>query len=272
MTNKNLSVIEADRLFNEFNQDGFLIYPTPLLDAEMVNRARVGLMSVRDGISDTGEEPASGWSHTVSPTALTKIEQPQLASYALRDALANSRLGELAAAALGAQMVQVWWVQGLVKPGTIASTQAATTVGWHQDKSYWSDWQESSQLFTAWLALSDVTEDAGPMVFVRGSHRWGMLPGGDFFAQNQEAIRASIHIPHGEQWTEVLDILPAGGVSLHHQLLFHGSNPNISTGARISLAIHMRTEKSAPKPDTWVAKYLHRHEVCPVIYGDTDLP
>ncbi len=258
--------VNSAQLHQDFNRDGFIIYQTPVLDAQLLDRAAQALMTVRAGTSDTGEEPASGWSHSTSPTVLTKIEQPQLASHTLREVLANTLLGKIAAAAIGAQMVQVWWVQGLVKPGT-QGEQAATTVGWHQDKTYWSDWQPESELFTAWLALSDVTEEAGPMVFVPGSHRWGMLPGGDFFAQDQVALRAAIKLPAGEQWTERLDILPAGCVSLHHQQLFHGSNANHSASPRLSLAIHLRTERSVPKSGSWVAKYLDRHEICPVIHG-----
>ena len=174
-------------------------------------------------------------------------------------------LGELAGAITGAKRVQVWWVQGLVKPGT-PDADAAAKVGWHQDRAYWGDWDEGSELFTAWLALSDVTEDAGPMVFVNGSHKWGLLEGGDFFAQDQEALRRAIHIPEGESWHETPDLLPPGGVSFHHRLVIHGSHQNTSAHPRRSLAIHMCTEKSSLRPDSWAAKYLDRPEICPIVF------
>ena len=50
-----------------------------------------------------------------------------------------------------------------------------------QDKLYWndtfsicdtSDGAEESEIFTAWVALSDVGPEAGPMQLVRGSHLW----------------------------------------------------------------------------------------------------
>ena len=259
----------TDVISTQFNRDGFYIHAVPVLDEETWTRAAEGLEAVRAGHSDTGEAAANGSgvgpSPGADPHALTKIEQPQLASAALREALRSPRLGELAALATGAQRVQVWWVQGLVKPGA-PDAAAAANVGWHQDKTYWSDWEDGSELFTAWLALSDVSADAGPMVFVPGSHRWGLLPGGDFFGQDQDALRAAIRIPEGEQWREVIDVLPPGGVSLHHQLLFHGSHQNRSDRPRRSLAIHLRTEKSSPKPGSWVARYLDRPEICPVIF------
>ncbi len=264
--------LKTDDVRAAFDRDGFYVHAAPVLEPETLARAVGGLEAVRAGLSDTGETPDGGWPPGTDddrlgpgPRALTKIEQPQLASAALREALRSPRLGELAAAVTGARKVQVWWVQGLVKPEA-EGTASATNVGWHQDKTYWAAWEDGSELFTAWLALSDVTADAGPMVFVPGSHRWGMLSGGDFFGQDQDALRAAIRVPEGADWREVADVLPPAGVSLHHQMLFHGSRQNHSGGPRRSLAIHLRTENSSPKPDTWVARYLGRPEICPVIH------
>lgn len=259
---------EASALHARYGRDGFYRHTESVLPLDLVERAARGLEAVRDANYDTGRAPDSrAWNPGDNPNALVKIEQPQIASYALREVLASSRLGELAAAVTGAEMVQVWWVQGLIKPGTGGDSAAATNVGWHQDQFYWEHWQEGSEVFTAWLALSDVRPQDGPMVFVPGSHRWGLLPGGDFFAQDQEALKQSIAIPEGEQWREELDVLPPGGVSFHHQLLFHGSHQNVSSTPRRSLAIHLRTERSRPVPDSWVEKYLNDPEICPVIFG-----
>ncbi len=263
----NTMVSEAETLRENWRRDGFYIHAESVLDPETLVLAAQGLDQVKDGLYDTGELPDSrAWNPGDDPRALCKIEQPHLGSVALREALRSPRLGQLAAAVTGAKRVQVWWVQGLVKPGT-PDAAAATNVGWHQDQTYWSAWEPGSELFTAWLALSDVTPESGPMVFVPGSHRWGLLPGGDFFAQDQEALRTGIHIPEGEEWREVADVLPLGGVSFHHQLVFHGSHQNRTERPRKSLAIHLRTDQSAARPDSWVARYLDRLEVCPVIFG-----
>ena len=88
-------------------------------------------------------------------------------------------------------MVQVWWTQLLYKPPQ-AAAPTNTTIGWHQDRSYWGAWEEGSELFTAWVALSDVTAESGPMKFVRGSHRWGFLEGSDFYGQDNEALRKEL--------------------------------------------------------------------------------
>lgn len=249
-----------------YERDGFYIHAESVLAQEGLEDAAGGLGQVRDDVYDTGEQPdGRAWSPGDDPHKLCKIEQPQLANYALRAALRSPLLGQLAGAVTGARRVQVWWVQGLYKPG-ISDATFGGNVGWHQDLSYWNDWEDGSDVFTAWLALSNVSRDAGPMIFVPGSHRWGLLEGGDFFAQDQEDVRSAIKVPEEETWHEVADVLPPGGVSFHHRMLFHGSHQNTSTMPRLSLAIHMRTENSNLRPDSWFARYLNRPEICPVVF------
>lgn len=268
----------------DYERDGFLIHPHPIVAPELLARAINGFEAVLDGEFETGESPAGASDpapqtvpRTVAeilrcrrenPNSLGKVEQPQLANCALREIIASPQLGALAAHITGAQMVQVWWVQLLDKPSL--QTEAQTTnVGWHQDKQYWKSWDENSELFTAWLALSDVTPDAGPMCFVPGSQHWGLLDSGDFFAGDQDVVRENIAVPTGQKWTEVPGVLGAGGVSFHQQLTFHGSHRNTSGRPRRSLAIHLRTEKSHAPPDSWVAQYLDRNEICPIIFDGT---
>jgi len=251
-----------------YQRDGFYIHAQSVLGPDTLERAAQGLSQVRDGYYDTGEPPVeSPWVPGGDPTKLCKIEMPQIASTDLRDALSSPMLGQVVAAATGAKMVQVWWVQGLYKPGT---PDAATggIVGWHQDLTYWGAWDEGSDLFTAWLALSDVRSETGPMVFVPGSHHWGLLQGSDFYSQDPAAVRAGINMPTGETWREVSDVLPPGGVSIHHRMLIHGSYQNNSTRPRLSMAIHMRSEKSSIRDGEGFARFLDRPEICPVIFEE----
>jgi len=260
----------STELRDAYLRDGFYLHRESVLSEDLLDRAMDGIEDVRNAIYDTGEAPDYRlWNPGDNPLSLCKIEIPQLGNHALREAIASSRLGEIAAAVTGASMVQVWWVQGLYKPGVgDGPVEAVTNVGWHQDQSYWQPWEEGSELFTAWLALSDVNPESGPMVFVPGSHQWGLIPGSNFHGQDQEAIRAGIAIPEGGAWTEVPATLPPGGVSFHDRLVIHGSYPNRTRLPRRSLAIHMRTEKSQIGRTQGFAKYLQRPEICPVIFGE----
>lgn len=252
-----------------YNADGFYLAQTPVLPAEVVARALDGMEAVRRGEYDRGRPPCpSPWNPGDDPNKLCKIEQPQFASQAIYDLVSHPALGELAAAVTGAKRVQAWWVQLLVKPPSVEGTPSGTNIGWHQDRYYWRIWEEGSELFTAWVALTDVREDCGPMLFLRGSHRWGFRNEGDFFTQDIEAQKQDIHLPEGAQWAEVPAVLPPGGVSFHHNLTFHGSGPNRSGRLRCSFAIHLRTENSRPVDDRreGLSQYIDDLTLCPVLY------
>ena len=68
-------------------------------------------------------------------------------------------------------MAQVWWVQMLIKPPQDDDGKVQANIGWHQDRNYWQLWEEGSELFTAWVAVSNMVTECGPMNFPHGSHK-----------------------------------------------------------------------------------------------------
>jgi chlorinating enzyme len=63
----------------------------------------------------------------------------------------------------------VWSVELFIKePGD------GNVVSWHQDITYWG-MGETDEEVTAWLALSDVSVEAGCMRFIPGSHTAGIV-------------------------------------------------------------------------------------------------
>lgn len=259
------------RLRQSYEADGFALVTDSPFSPELVQRASEGMDMIRCGEYDTGSPPPkSPWNPGDDPNALCKIELPQAANLAIREILSHPALGELAAEITGANMVQVWWTQLLFKPPTPVEP-TNTVIGWHQDRNYWQHWEEGSELFTAWIALSDVSAESGPMQLVRGSHRWGLLHASDFYGQDNESIRESIDVPEGESWDPAQAILPAGGVSFHDNYTIHGSEVNTSDSPRRSLAVHMRTENSTPCSQyagEGLSQFLDDQDLNPVIYGE----
>ncbi|HEX4140063.1 MAG TPA: phytanoyl-CoA dioxygenase family protein, partial [Candidatus Methylacidiphilales bacterium] len=187
------------------------------------------------------------------------------------EAVTHPALGQAIAAITGAKFLQAWAVQLLYKP---PGGDAKGAVGWHQDYFYWKLWwTPESNVFTAWLALSDVREECGPMHFAAGSQRWGLLDGSDFWDGSDEK---KIALPPGEKWRDESGAMPAGAFSLHHKLTFHGSRPNVSQVPRYSFAIHLRTDESRATPNQGLnATDTHGYDYvghlddpvnCPVIY------
>lgn len=261
----------------QYLTDGFSIHPEPIIPTDIVEAAIHGMDEVRAGRYDTGTSPQpSHWNPGDDPnTKLGKIEMPQIANHAIMELMKVPALGQLAADVTGAKAVQIWWVQLLYKPTALPAATSGPGIGWHQDRHYWQIWEEGSELFTAWVALSDVTADAGPMSFVRGSHRWGYIKdASDFQNENdQDALRAEIESATGDGWQEVAALLPPGGVSIHHNLTYHGSIANTSGTPRRSFAIHMRTENSRPRDGVreGLTRFIDRLDYCPVIFGDAEL-
>jgi len=250
-----------------YRSNGYYIHESPILDPRLVTATREGMDKVISGNYDTGNPPEeSVWKPGDDPQSLCKIEMPQKANRAIYELISSSQIGECVATATGAKMVQVWWVQLLLKPSIPQGEIAQTNVGWHQDWSYWhSLWTESSELLTAWFALSDVSENCGPMKFVPGSHQWKNPGGGDFCSQ--EIDQSNFSVPKGETWGEVAAVMQAGGMSLHDKRTIHGSGQNTSSGPRRSLAIHLRTEKSRPFDRNQHNRFIEDPDICPVVYG-----
>lgn len=108
-------------------------------------------------------------------------------------------------------------------------------VSWHQDATYWG--LSDDAVVTAWIALSDVPVETGPMKFWPGSHRMSLLPHADTFHEHNLLSRGqevAVAVPEEDA---VVAPLEAGEISLHHVKLVHGSAPNRAGHRRVGLAI-----------------------------------
>jgi len=111
-------------------------------------------------------------------------------------------------------------------------------VAWHQDASYWP--LTPSKSVTVWLAIDDADLGNGCMKFIAGSQHFGHLT----YRQSDEAEHNILNqsIDHPEQYgVEVVDDLLAGEVSVHSDLLLHGSDANQSDRRRCGLTLRYCT-------------------------------
>ncbi len=245
-----------------YRRDGFYLTP-PIIPADLIERVSASMDTVMAGEYETGEPPRRSWNPGDDPKRIRKIDQAHLSNRTIYELASHPEIGRWAAALLGAKRVQLWASQMLYKP---PGGEVTGNVGWHQDKQYWR--YMDGELFTAWVAVSDVTEQSGPMRFLRGSHRWGLLDSGDFFGHDHEAQQKDIPVPEGESWEEVAAILSPGAVSFHDRHTYHASGPNVSNAPRRSFAFHLRTENTRPvegRTDYYV-QHLEDPAYCPVLF------
>ena len=107
-------------------------------------------------------------------------------------------------------------------------------VSWHQDSSYWP--LTPSMAVTAWLAIDDATIENACMRYIPGSHRLGHLT--YTLSENDEANVLNQTVPDAEALGHPVDVvLKAGEISIHSDLLLHGSEANQSSKRRCGLTL-----------------------------------
>src|ERR1700735_1063604 len=107
-------------------------------------------------------------------------------------------------------------------------------VSWHQDSSYWP--LTPSMAVTAWLAIDDATVENACMRYIPGSHHLGHLT--YKLSETDESNILNQTVPDAEKLGQPVDVeLKAGEISIHSDLLLHGSEANQSTKRRAGLAL-----------------------------------
>ena len=105
---------------------------------------------------------------------------------------------------------------------------------WHQDGSYWP--LDPMEVVTLWLAVDDSTPENGCMRVIPGTHH---TPLREMKRRTDVANVLSSGIDESEvDDSQAVDfVLKAGGVSVHHPNIIHGSNANHSPRRRCGLTI-----------------------------------
>src|SRR3989442_7292474 len=107
-------------------------------------------------------------------------------------------------------------------------------VSWHQDAGYWP--LTPSKAVTAWLAIDDADVENACMRFIPGSHHYGHLT--YHLSEGDEANVLNQTVADVERLGEPVNIeLKAGEISMHSDLLLHGSEANESSRRRSGLTL-----------------------------------
>lgn len=119
-------------------------------------------------------------------------------------------------------------------------------VPFHQDAPYWPF--RPARAVTAWIAIDDVEPSAGPMCFLPRSHREGRME----WRKREDGVVLDLEVKDraGLAKPEPL-LLKAGELSLHTDLLVHGSAANPSPHRRCGFTV-----RYVPS-DVWVKSERH---------------
>jgi ectoine hydroxylase-related dioxygenase (phytanoyl-CoA dioxygenase family) len=108
------------------------------------------------------------------------------------------------------------------------------TVPWHQDASYWP--LTPSKAVTVWLAIDDADRGNACMRVIPGSHHFGHLT----YRMTEDADQTVLNqeVESAERYGAPVDLeLKAGEISVHSDLLLHGSGANTSDRRRCGLTL-----------------------------------
>jgi hypothetical protein len=210
-----------------FNRDGWLA-PLPAFDAAGVatNRAVFERLFALTAAQGGDAYSINGW-HSRSAGLWDLVNHPTLVDYAV------DLLGE---------DVVAWGSHYFCKlPGD------PKVVAWHQDAPYWA--LNPTRTVTVWLAIDDVDEGNAAMQVIPGTHRLGAMTMRRTAAEegnvlwltlaNLDGLPAPVPLP-----------LRAGELSLHSDLLVHGSPANRSDRRRCGLTIRYAAA-SVRSPTGW---------------------
>lgn len=105
-------------------------------------------------------------------------------------------------------------------------------VPWHQDASYWP--LSPARTVTVWLAIDDADDQNAAMQFIPGTHTLGHL---DWQTSDKPAVLEQELVGVADLGEPVSNNLRAGQISLHADMLAHGSEPNRSDRRRCGLTL-----------------------------------
>ena len=222
-----------------FARDGFLIREQ-IIDGATVQWLREEMERSFQGDYDSGLLPDEvNWSPGGDQHVTRQICNVWKSNRALAALILNPATGQAVARLNswpGARLAQ----DNLLHKPPAADGKPGGSLGMHQDSAY-AGWAAPRLMSTVWIALDDVTQAGGTMEFAKGSHLWGAAPPieafhnpSDYQSDFRRAAAAAGVLDPDMVPVEV----PAGGGSIHHGWLWHGSGPNSTANPRRSVVSH----------------------------------
>lgn len=170
------------------------------------------------------------------------LRRMQVYCQPLWDIITNPKILDCVEDILGPNIV-AWGSQYFCKlPGD------GKPVSWHQDASYWP--LTPAHTVTLWLAIDDADRENGCMEVIPKTHTLGHLEF-DMSGADENSVLPQ-KIKGIEQYgAPVCFELKAGEISLHADMLVHGSEPNNSNRRRCGLTVRYAAADVHSLDDGW---------------------
>ena len=210
---KAAKVLTAEQV-ESYNRDGFVRPLDIFTSAEITGIRQYFDRLLADAIAQGGDSYSISTAH--------------LQHGGVYDILTHPRIVRKVADLLGEDVI-AWGSHFFCKmPGD------GRSVAWHQDASYWP--LSPSRAVTVWLAIDDADRENACMKFISGSHHSGHLTYRRSDPDEHNVLDQTVE--DAESFGEVVyDELRAGQISIHNDMLLHGSDANESQRRRCGLTL-----------------------------------
>ena len=211
---KDLNRLDKDEI-QQFNDNGF-ICPLDVFDPSEANANRETFDLLMAEAANKGGDSYSinGWHRTHA---------------AVHDIVTDKRIVNYVQDVIGENVI-CWGTHYFCK-----MPNDGKRVSWHQDASYWP--LTPSKTVTVWLAIDDADAENGAMQVVPGSHLHGQIAYEPSKKKEANVLNQTALNPLNYGDPPVLLKMHAGQMSLHTDLLLHGSEPNRSHRRRCGFTI-----------------------------------
>lgn len=178
------------------------------------------LRTVFDGLGNMANNAVDKFARRLIVTRNLWQSNPDIQSLVMR-------LGPVAARMMGLSQVRLLDDVALVKP---PKHEGGDPTIWHQDAPNFPF--DRRGFLTIWIAVDDISLDQGPLTFVPGSHRLGLLGAVD--GAGEEISLESLLQPedHAYIGSPVTTALNAGDTSVHDGSTLHSAGPNLTNRPR----------------------------------------
>ena len=213
-------MLNADQI-EAFDRDGYLVVENVLTGVELAELRRVTDEFIERSRNITSNDATFDLEpgHSAASPSLRRLKHPitkhpVYAKYARHD-----RILDIVECLLGPNLRFHNNKLNMKDPGH------GSAVEWHQDWAFYP--HTNDDLLEVGIALSDMTEENGALMVIPGSHKgktWDHHQDGFFVG----GVTEPTFRPDGA----VSVTVKAGGITLHHVRMLHGSKPNRSAKPR----------------------------------------
>ncbi len=227
--------IDQAQLLQDYEREGVVLV-RQFLGADEVAAVRAELdRYIRD---DLASKPADAATLEADGRTVRNLWRLELHSDALRALATRDDVRALIAPLVRGEPVLAA-VETFNKPARIGSG-----VPYHQDNAYFC--RTPPDMLTVWIAIDPVTEANGPVFFVKGSHKAGVLPTKPSGVRgNSIGMAEPSAVPLSEQFCGLLD---PGDATIHHCNTVHHSAPNTTEHSRLGLLFVFRGSHTGTDP------------------------